>query len=522
MVFLIFLSSLLLYLSFPNIFNRFGYSFFAWIFAIPLFFAFDGIGKHEVFLTTENRSQVIAKRFSCKYNIIKRLRAGLVWGIVFYSFLVSWLIPYSPIGYILFVAILCIQPVLFALLYRKEHKYKILNIFYIPALWVASEYLRLILLKGFSWDIGHSQSFHTYIIQISNLIGSSGVSFIVVLVNYCLYEFIVHKEKQNFFGISILTIILLVFAYGHISIEDNPRGALHICTIQPNTRPEDKMDPEKIPDFVAQNILLSEECVRRYEPHLIVWPETAIPADILEDPVIKNRIKKLALQTQSHLLIGAALFNVGKDHNSAVLINPSGNVVDIYHKEHLIPLSEYIPENWFWKLVEELFRIESFDFNPGTKEVLFTLNRNQQWGETPEKKFGVMICSEETLSFLFKNQVRNGADFIISILNDGWFNQEGALVMHTQSAIMHAVENRLPVVRAANTGWSTYIDSYGRLSNIRKPELNTQKVFFHKVSFTSTKTFYNTIGYIFPKLCLIFVIMVCLRMLLKRYLIKGK
>jgi apolipoprotein N-acyltransferase len=495
MVFLIFVSSLLLYLSFPNGFSHLGISFLAWFFAIPLFFAFD------------------------KCSVVKRLMLGLAWGLIFYSFLVSWIIPYSFIGYILFVAILCVQPVIFALFYKREDKGSLLNIFYIPAVWVSSECIRNLILGTFYWDIGHSQSFNNYIIQISNLIGSSGVSFVLIFVNYCVYKFIIQKEQRKSVSFVALVLILLVFLYGHVSVlpqTKNVLDVLKVCTIQPNIASIDKVDPDKIHGFVKENILLSKECADKHTPDLIVWPETAAPLDVLRISSVKNKLSGLAVRTRSYLLIGASLFRDGKDHNSAILIDPLGEVVDIYNKQQLIPFSEYVPAGWFWKFIRMISQKESYNFKPGAKPGILFLNKKNPDDNSLAVKFGIAICSEETSGFLFRSYGMEEASFVVSMLNDGWFDEERALIMHTQSAVMHAVENRMPIVRAANTGWSVYIDGYGRISNIKNRKTNERATFFHVVKRDKGKTFYNKIGHIFPCLCVCFVIIICLVVILKR------
>ena len=169
MISYLFLSIFLLYLSFPNFFNLFGFWPFAWIFAVPLFLALEGqpLGKRVLF--------------------------GALFGLLFYAFLVEWLIAYNFIGYCLFVLALTIQPVIFAAFYGSMPRPKAglpptsVDILYIPALWVASEYIRTIVLSGFSWNLGHSQTFNPYVLQTANIFGSWGISFVIILVNYGLY-----------------------------------------------------------------------------------------------------------------------------------------------------------------------------------------------------------------------------------------------------------------------------------------------------------------------------------------------
>src|SRR3989338_1887415 len=192
MIFYFLSSILLIYLAFPNYFNPYGFWPLALIFAVPLFFVLEG------------------------RSLPQRVLLGTLFGLIFYALLVQWLIPYSLLGYILFVLVLTIQPVLFAALYRSSGR--LVDILYIPALLVASEYLRTLLLGGFSWNLGHSQTFNIYGLQIANLFGSWGISFVLILINYCLYFLIRKFENRKIYAAVLVAVIVFVAGYGILSI----------------------------------------------------------------------------------------------------------------------------------------------------------------------------------------------------------------------------------------------------------------------------------------------------------------
>ena len=121
---------------------------------------------------------------------------------------------------------------------------------------------------------------------------------------------------------------------------------------------------------------------------------------------------------------------------------------NIYYKRHLIPLTEYIPQSWFWKNFARIFHVESFELVPGTPAGLMNITSRI----SKEKAlFGVAICSEDNVAKVFRQYAKEVAGFVLVLLNIGWFSPKEGLVMHAQHSIMRAVENRMPVIRVANT-----------------------------------------------------------------------
>ncbi len=512
MVISVLFSILLFYLSFPNFFFPLGLWPLAWTACIPLLFAL------------ENQS------------LIRRLLTGLLFGFVFYSFLVNWFITYSFVGYLFFVLFLSIQPMIFAILSSSPFKNRVFNLFYYPALWVASEYIRCLIMNGFSWNLGHSQSFNLPFIQISQILGSWGVSFVLILVNTCFYGMIKKSQDRRLcFWVLLLTILLNLVIYMRSILPAGQTDDLKIATIQPSINPHEKLNRARIFELIDEHINLTEELLKFHQPHLIVWPETSIPSDFLRDERMKSKIVQLVKKSQAHLLIGAALREDEKDYNSAVLLNPEGEVLGVYHKQYLVPLSEYLPQGRFWEFLKDLMKIHNYEFTPGNQSGLFSISyqaesvkkvkdvssQEDRYGvNLRTTKFGVGICSEDTIGLLMR-QLSERANFIIILLNDGWFSDNVALIMHAQNAIMHAVENRIPVIRAANTGWACYIspigviDGFGMeqwLGSFIKKGINFQSFnrrAYRVYQFEPIKThrsIYSIIGDVFCWLCIFVVI----------------
>jgi apolipoprotein N-acyltransferase len=157
----------------------------------------------------------------------------------------------------------------------------------------------------------------------------------------------------------------------------------------------------------------------------------------------------------------------GDYFNSAVLISPEGEVVDRYDKIHLVPFGEYVPFSNKFPILHNLVLGELGEFTPGNEFKIFELfkakPRTDVRGLALNSRFGVLICFEDIFSELARRFVKNGAQFIVVITNDAWYGRSGAAYQHAACSVFRAIENRVPIVRCANTGYSCFIDSRGRI-----------------------------------------------------------
>lgn len=485
MILPIFASAFLFYLAFPNIFFLKGYSFLAWVFAVPFFFVLE------------------------KKDFPKRLLAGFLFGVLANLSVVNWMIPYSFAGYLLLGIALSSQAVIFAALYPSRRFKHFLKILYVPSAWVVSEFLRKMLMFGQSWDLGHSQSFDINLLQIAGFLGSSGISFLLVCVNYVLYC-VVFRVERNIVKIAIFSAVLFflasVYALGmfvYCHKKQTPDTVFKVCVIQPNINYLGEISARRAEDIVKDIISLTSQALLGAKPDLVLWPETAVAADLFDEVVLQKEISAFVRKSKVAFLIGSTVSDNEGRHNSAVYFDESGQVAQIYHKRHLIPLTEYIPRTIFWETFARIFRVESPGLAPGTASGLMHIisKANGQ-----KAGFGVVICSEDNVAEIFRQYIQDGADFIIVLLNNGWFSQKAGLLMHAQHSIIHAVENRVPVVRASNTGFSGVIDPSGALSSDPGIFLQQRKFFIWEVGILKSKNQNQNLVNTFCLLCLSFVI----------------
>jgi len=236
-----------------------------------------------------------------------------------------------------------------------------------------------------------------------------------------------------------------------------------------------------------------------YNPSIIVWPETAVPFMFNTDKYLSEELTNFQNQLNAHLLFGSVLIKGKVDDryqlsNSAVLLDDTGKVSYIYDKMHLVPFGEYVPLHTF------LFFINKLVAGIGD----YTGGESYVRGLTPFGDFAALICYEIIFPGLVRKFYANGGDFMVNITNDAWFGKTAGPYQHFSIAVFRSVENRKPLIRAANTGISGFIDSSGRV--IAKTKLFERIFITEELRTDSTRSFYSKYGDLFTYLCIIIAV----------------
>jgi len=422
------LSALLLILSFPN----FNLWFFAWFGFVPLFFALRGKSAGRAFLLS------------------------YLTGVMFWSGVIYWLVHVTAVGMVVLVLYLALYFGLFGLLIRNR-----LNLFFVPSVWVTLEYARSHLLTGFPWaKLAYSQYLNLPAIQIADITGAWGVSFLIVMVNAAVYSSI---SRRKVYWLPLVCLIA-VLSYGYSglyrTIDNKGRTILNISVIQPNIPQALKWDI-RARSFIKDTYFTLTEDAARDNPDLIIWPEASLPVILEEEPEFFEDTRSFAQKIKIPLLLGSATARRGDYYNSALLVSAQGIVLGRYDKLHLVPFGEYIPLRDALPFLETIVPIG--DFLRGSEYTIFKISNLKS---NIQNTFGVLICFEDVFPELARGFARNGAEFLVNITNDGWFGRTSAPYQHFSASVFRAVENRLPVVRSTNTGVSGFIDSNGRIISL--------------------------------------------------------
>ena len=342
----------------------------------------------------------------------------------------------------------------------------------LAAAWVVIEWTRTWLLGGFPWlPLAASQWTMVSMLQIAAYTGAYGVSFVVVAVNLGFAAYAhrlfregatgLNKRSQEFF--LALFLVLACFSI-HIQQTFNrvafAQPVARVAFVQPYIPQDVKWDPAKGPGIrdVLTEYTLAAAATR---PDLILWPEAATPWAVRGDPEMKSFVETLARRAGTPLLVGSIAIekqatSVESWFNGAFVVTPTGGLqADYYAKRQLVPFGEFVPFRpvlgWITKFVPI-----GGDFAPGldSAPVLVPLR-----GEPAV--LGPLICYEDIYPQLARRSVLATSSVLVVLTNNGWFGEGGAAYQHAAHAVLRAVENRRPVLRCGNGGWSGWIDEFG-------------------------------------------------------------
>jgi len=187
-------------------------------------------------------------------------------------------------------------------------------------------------------------------------------------------------------------------------------------------------------------------------PVVVVWPESPMNFTYASDKTFQELVASFTKENHSSLLFNSLEpAPDGGAYNSALLINEEGRLISQYDKIRLMPFGEYVPLP-HWLPGASLISGIVGDFTPGTNYTVMPMG---------SRHVGVFICIESAYPWLARTLVRNGADTLINISNDGYLGRTAVMRQHLANAILRAVENRTPVLRVTNTGLSALISSDG-------------------------------------------------------------
>lgn len=372
-----------------------------------------------------------------------------------------------------------------------------------PALWVSLEYVRSYasFLSHPQMLIGHSQYLSLPVIQISEFTGVYGVSFLIVMVNVALSELIHHRTKVFKSIIVIIIVLGMSIVYGLCVVEkDHGNDAITVSVIQGNILPEVKWKREFLKQNLNKHVRLTKNVSNNDNASLIVWPEASAQGDLKHDLLLIHIISKLAREIGNYLLVGGSQSpklsikerkEIKEFKNTAFLFSPEGKIMGEYDKIHLLPFGEYLP---YKDYVPWPARIASKagNFTPGNEYTVFNMKKI---------RFSTVICWEILYPELFRRFVRNGAEFMLNITNVARLGDTAAPYQFMAMSVFRAVENRVSVVRAANTGISCFINPYGNIMG-KVHDSNGKETFVEgyltmNIPLSHARTFYTMYGDIF-------------------------
>jgi len=510
-------------------FSPLGTGLLAWLGLVPFLFALQG-----VVVRGEERG---ARR---------SFLLGWIWGFVFSVGTTYWVvnsmyfyggIPLIPGALIMLVlaAYLALFPAIFAVLFYYTRDYRpLFRLFAIPALWVSLEFVKGFLFTGFPWTLlGYSQVDFTTFIQFADILGVWGVSYWVMLLNVGIFLFLLNLAHGSGrrglriepFLIFVATVVFVFFVvvYGALQMRLVNKDIatwpkIDVAAVQGNIGQAVKWQPteqKKTVDIYARLISEAASAFKKDGDDaqgLIVLPETSMPFFLSRDRDLFPLVAETAKSAGSYLLIGSPDYKLDDEGghnilNTAFVLSPDGLISGRYDKMHLVPFGEYVP------LKRVLFFIEKLTAGAGEfveGRGLYPIELDIGGVKT---SVGTFICFEAIFPSLVAELARGGPEpaadaslvtgLLVNITNDAWFGDTSAPYHHLDMTVMRAVENRMYLLRSANTGISAIVSPTGEV--VARTELFEAAVVSGKVGVRKAgPTFFGRFPNLFPCALLIF------------------
>ncbi|MEL3912727.1 apolipoprotein N-acyltransferase [Treponema pedis] len=461
---------ILFYLSHPNKLVLTGIPVFGYIALAPFF--------------------LLIKRTSLKFSVLW----GAFSGFLSYLAFNFWILFFHQAAvYVITGYYLILYALLFALLKIVDIFFPRYGFIFQALVWVGYEYVKTLGFMGYPYGIiGYTQWNFPTLIRSSAVLGVWGISLLLVFFSSIsavfIYEFTLNKSLKTTVKLyGKYTAIWLgcfcaFFLYGIFAKTDySSYKKAKLALIQPNTDPWVGNIEVYKNNFYDLKTLSEKAVAENSDISLVVWPETAfIPrikwhykysSDMQSAALVRNLLEFLNGQTVPYLIGNDDAVPIGEtgegrlDYNAAMLFVPSKNVIppepDTYRKMHLVPFTEHFPyKNIFPFIYRLLEKSDTHFWERGEERFVFNINGI---------KFGTPICFEDCFGYISADFVKKGADLIVNMTNDAWAKSAVPQYQHLSMAVFRAAENKVPVVRAASSGQTAYIDPNGEIKAMLKP-----------------------------------------------------
>ena len=446
----------------------------------------------------------------------RAFRMGWLGGFAFFLGTLYWIVftishytalsPLIAVGPLLLLcAFLGSFPAIFVCGCAYATRYRIPLVLAAPPLWVALEWARGWILGGFPWvGLGYSQWRSRYLIQFAEFTGVHGIAALIVLVNVVVYQAVRRSRDGTTPRVgdlgAIIALLAVCVGWGYARVQVlhalPTAGEVQVGVIQGNIPQDVKWDPAYQESTIDHYASLTEEAVAA-GAQIVVWPEAAAPIFFQSEGELRERIRMLARRLDVWLVFGSAAYgyDAGEPvlYNRAYVVAPAGDEQS-YDKIKLVPFGEFVPLADVFYFVHKI--VEGVgDFRPGREAVV---------AATPFGGFGILICYEGIFPGLTRRFAHGGADFLVNITNDAWFGRTSAPYQHLAMGTLRAVENRTPLVRVANTGFSAMVDIDGTIR--WRTDLFETAWRVDTVRWVDAPTFYAQYGDVFVAVCVALVV----------------
>lgn len=483
------LSSLVFSFAFPGFLSEKGIGFIAFFALIPIFY----IIKKTTYLASSLYGFLFAFTFYCSFNY--------------------WLSTFHPLAILIapiikgFEMLILFLVLKYCLSITKKRGYLLQTLVFVSYYYLSQ-----------SWFAGYpygniAYAFYRYIplIQIVNIAGIWPLCFIIILPQALVGN---NLDKLKEFKIDLIVysiLMLFVLIYGFATIaKDNQREVQRywkVATLQHNSDSWEGGYQTYKKNFDMLKLMSYQSALK--DPDIVVWSETALVPSIYwhskynTDPRMKkliNEFTSFAKSFECPLLLGNGEGRLkdknlppvlkdgsyNRDDYNSVVLYQDGKLDESYHKQHLVPFTEYFPyEDVFPSFYSFLVDNGYVFWVPGDKATVF---------ESDNVKFSTPICFEDVFGYLTSEFVRQGAQVIINLTNDSWSKAVSAETQHSAIAVFRSVETKVPTVRSTNSGITCMIDTCGRIIDPLKPFTKASCIYYVPIYKEYKQTLYTKYG----------------------------
>lgn len=400
----------------------------------------------------------------------RQVAQGFWFGLLTNGLLLYWMVfalwRFTPLSVLAYGGTILLLSLFGAVLFgitgwiTRVSKLSIVVVF--PVLWTSLEWLTGHMHDiRFPWlGLGTSLTGYPTAVQIADIVGARGITLMLATANSVIAVAFVRRgdlKRSALLFAAVLLGVIAAYAYGLVrerTLEMSDLG--EVALVQPNVGFREKWNTALQDSLVGDLLALSSKALTERDPDLVAWPEAAVPGDLRSREDWTDRISSLVSSVGRPFLVGGLHSARDSDgrwvrYNSAFFFDSFGvnEVYPVYHKQYLVPVTERVPFiRSKWLDIRWLGRFGSGDGGPIYQSELGS--------------FGVLICYESTFENLARDYRRNGADFLVNITNDAWFEGTSTPYQHVSHLVMRAIENRVGIARAANSGITEYVDPLGR------------------------------------------------------------
>lgn len=355
---------------------------------------------------------------------------------------------------------------------------RLLGLLALAALWVVLEWFRGWIFGGFPWlPLAASQWQRPFMLQVAAYGGAWVVSFVLIAFNLgaaayahrIFFEGATGLRKRSpEFTLGLLVLMAATFPFLSDFFGQQRQKLVRAALVQPYIPQGEKWDAAKAREILQTIEKVTFDANDRGAPDAIFWPEAVTPWALNRDPNVAEWLTSVAKRTGKPLLLGSVYTEMPSApdllwYNGAFVVDPVHGVQQPgYAKRKLVPFGEYVPLRPIFGWIEKFAPIGG-DFQRGAsaRPLLLPVGRNVV-------PVGLLICYEDIFPSLARESTREGAEVLAVVTNNGWFGEGGAAYQHAAHSVLRAVENRRPLIRVGNGGWSGWIDEFGNIrANLR-------------------------------------------------------